>query len=375
MKINRDNYESFFTDYLDGNLEAGKMDEFSEFILKNPDLEEELCQFEKVRLPEGKEHFGKKERLYKEELDHQAVFNQAAVAWLEGDSDPEETLALRNYLEKHPDRKKEMELFRLTRLIPDLSQRFPAPKRLYRLSRTRKLMTWGMRTAAVFLLAWGIYALLQHPWSLPENERTTASQTYPSPGNLPAQPDQPTMKNPAEITGTTVTEPAFTGEMATGSDAKIKPLIHANTLVKNEQNKIFPKPEAGKSDPGLTEITDGQESVTPRNPALPGMPEPLSPVRGNLSASVEKAELALPSGFPLPEAGSPQQSLAALKNTKYKKALSGLNAGKILLAGILAAEDLTNEKFNVKTNRQGDIVAWEIDTRLVGLSVPVRKKE
>ncbi len=371
MKINRNNYESFFLDYLEGNLEDGRMEEFHEFIRKNPDLGEELYHFDKLILREEKQHFGKKEQLYKEELDHQTVFDHAVVAWMEGDLNPEQILSLRNYLEKHPDRNKEMELFMITRLIPDPSLQFPAKKSLYRISATRKLVIWGTRMAAVFLLAWGVYALLQQPWSLPEKEMTTASRTFPLPGKLPVQPGQLSTEDPPVINGQTENKPAFSGDRKTGNDTEVKQLTYTNTLEKYEQKKGFTESAAGNADPGLPEKSDKQSLMTPRYFVPAEIPELLSPIRGTLYTPAENEMLAHQPGFPLPETGNLQQSLAASKNTKQKR----LNAGKILLVGILAAEDLSNDKFNVKTNRQGNIIGWEIDTRFLGLSVPVRKKE
>ena len=51
MIITRDNYESFFMDYLEGNLEENLIDQFLDFLKQNPDLKEELHLFEEVSLP------------------------------------------------------------------------------------------------------------------------------------------------------------------------------------------------------------------------------------------------------------------------------------------------------------------------------------
>ena len=52
MKITRDNYESFFIDYIEGNLPENMIDQFLDFLNQNPDLKEELHLFEEVNLPE-----------------------------------------------------------------------------------------------------------------------------------------------------------------------------------------------------------------------------------------------------------------------------------------------------------------------------------
>ena len=62
MKINRNNYESFFLDYLEGNLSKADVAMVEKFISLNPDLKEELRNFEIIDLNPDKEEFtGKKE--------------------------------------------------------------------------------------------------------------------------------------------------------------------------------------------------------------------------------------------------------------------------------------------------------------------------
>jgi hypothetical protein len=49
-KINRNNYESYFLDFLEGTLEEPLKAELMDFLKKNPDLAKELDEFEMVRL-------------------------------------------------------------------------------------------------------------------------------------------------------------------------------------------------------------------------------------------------------------------------------------------------------------------------------------
>ena len=85
MKINRNNYEAFFIDYLEGNLDEKLVDDFIEFLQQNGDLKEELSLFETVSIGQEEMTFSKKELLLKEKYDIESEFNQAAVARLEGD--------------------------------------------------------------------------------------------------------------------------------------------------------------------------------------------------------------------------------------------------------------------------------------------------
>ena len=51
MKINRNNYEIFFLDYHEGNLDAAKLEELLIFVENNPDLKEEFENFEEISIP------------------------------------------------------------------------------------------------------------------------------------------------------------------------------------------------------------------------------------------------------------------------------------------------------------------------------------
>ena len=69
MKINRNNYEVWFVDFLDGNLDEVSRQELYAFLKKNPDLAKELEQFADISLPVNNIVFHNKERLLKTEAD------------------------------------------------------------------------------------------------------------------------------------------------------------------------------------------------------------------------------------------------------------------------------------------------------------------
>ena len=121
MKINRNNYEAFFIDYLEGNLDEKMVDDFIEFLQQNPDLKEELSLFETVSVEQEEITFNKKELLLKEKFDVEKVFNEAAIAIVEGEISSSEKTEFENYLSTHPEKQKEAELFSYTKLHPDQS--------------------------------------------------------------------------------------------------------------------------------------------------------------------------------------------------------------------------------------------------------------
>ena len=85
MKISRSNYESWFLDYLEGDLDASFADEFESFLALNPDLAEELDRCDPIRLaPDSGIQYIEKEQL-KKMADRGIEFEEFAVAYYEGD--------------------------------------------------------------------------------------------------------------------------------------------------------------------------------------------------------------------------------------------------------------------------------------------------
>ena len=119
MKINKNNYESFFIDYLEGNLDEKLVNDFIEFLQQNNDLKEELSLFDTVPIAPESISFSKKEKLYKEKYDLEATFNEAAISILEGDISDVEKTAFIKYMGKNPEKQKEINLLEKTKIHPD----------------------------------------------------------------------------------------------------------------------------------------------------------------------------------------------------------------------------------------------------------------
>jgi len=162
MKINRNNYEAFFIDYLEGNFDEKLVDDFIEFLQQNPDLKEELSLFQTVSIGQEEITFSKKELLLKEKYDIDSEFNQAAIARLEGDISTSEKTEFEKYLSIHPDKQKEAELFNKTKLQPDKSLVFSKKKKLFRYSAGRTVLLWTSRVAAILIVALTVYILIEN---------------------------------------------------------------------------------------------------------------------------------------------------------------------------------------------------------------------
>src|SRR5210317_1760781 len=103
MKINRNNYEMFFIDYLEGNLSDEEILLLNKFLDENADLKQELDDFENIKVEPvdspliNKEGFKKKEsdllrRNYKDN-------DELCIAGLEGDMTLEERAEFNRMME------------------------------------------------------------------------------------------------------------------------------------------------------------------------------------------------------------------------------------------------------------------------------------
>ncbi len=162
MNVTRDNYESFFLDFLEGNLEENRVDQFLDFLEENPDLKEELQLFDTIRLPEEQILFQDKNILYKSEADSKQIIENKAIAYFEGDLDDNERKLFEAYLSAYPELETEYRLFTKTRLIPDLGIKYPNKQKLYKKSGYTVFLNWAARAAAVVVLLWGINSLYQN---------------------------------------------------------------------------------------------------------------------------------------------------------------------------------------------------------------------
>jgi hypothetical protein len=121
MKINIHNYEGFFLDYIEGNLPASGVEELKSFLVLHPELQEELDEFENVRLVPENELFAAKNTLRKSV---QKPTNEQFIARMEGDMTETEEREFDRILDVSPVYQNEYQQFKATKLIPDLAIHF-----------------------------------------------------------------------------------------------------------------------------------------------------------------------------------------------------------------------------------------------------------
>lgn len=346
MKINRNNYEAYFIDYLEGTLDERLVDQFLEFIKLNPDLKEELALFETVSAVPEEISYTKKERLYKEKYDSEKEFDNAAVAKLEGDLSENDKFEFDLYLAEHPEKKQEAALFAHTKLIADESVVFAKKNKLYHKPLGKTILLWSGRVAAVLVLALVVFSLINKNFQevIPENQLAEVEKVKENKTETTVQ----------EVKKTPVEE-----------KKKVNPK-KAELAPKQELKKEIPEKKPAHS---IRETTKGrleEDVVISRIPVE--VPAELKGITASLNVHTPKARmgtmyLEYPDYYP-------EDEMLLADKVKEK-----FNIGKITKAGLNLAISVSNERFTYETNEQGKVVEYNYDSRLLAFSIPGRNSK
>ncbi|HBS85372.1 MAG: hypothetical protein A2W91_16320 [Bacteroidetes bacterium GWF2_38_335] len=150
MDINRKNYELYFMDYLDGNLNELQIAVLMAFLVENPDLEQELNDLRNLDLEIPTVEFTGKQNLKKFDFTAEissSNFNDFAVAYHENDLNQIQKQKTELFLKKNPQYNKDFELFAAVRLKPDFSIVYKDKSKL----KQRKTVLFDFRKPAVYL--------------------------------------------------------------------------------------------------------------------------------------------------------------------------------------------------------------------------------
>jgi hypothetical protein len=345
--ITRDNYETYFVDYLDGNLPEDQIDQFLDFLKQNPDLKEELHLFEEVVLPEEKLVFHEKEQLRKSTSDETLRFENKAIAYLEGDMDIHESKAFGSYLTQHPALQNEYKQFEKTRLVPDLSVQYAAKSKLYHKPVRTVVMNWVARAAAVVALVWGINSLIQTP-NKPELAQNKIELSAAKPEKI--QPE--TSVKPASPATTSIQEKEKVRE-------KISP-------IKTKESNGFVQQKEEKKQP----VTEKETTEAPLQLAE------ILPINAKIE-TVKDLRLAVKQTNNITRINEAQRVVSveeflAMRAKKVGK--EGLfSAQRLARLGLSVASEISGERIGY-TEKDGKITSVEFESKLMAFSIPLEKK-
>jgi hypothetical protein len=348
MIITRDNYEPFFLDYLEGNLNENMIDQFLDFLERNPDLKEELQLFENVHLPEEHIVFSGKEELYKSASEAKAALENKTIAYLEGDLDDEDRKSFEAYLNSHPELQKEFKLFAKTQLTPDASIKYPNKQKLYKKSGAVVLMNWVSRAAAVLVLIWGINSLItNYQESSVPNIGSQLAEVSPKP--TPAVKKTESEKNVQEAE----------------SPEKVK----ASQPIKPEKKKSLREQTKGR----LEETRPADSKPVERD--LIALVQ-ISPKLAQLDQEPLEANLAVSSSVNVLKINEPRNVMTIdefLANRAKKVSSEGLlSAQRIARVGLGLASELSGDRIGYSV-KDGKISSVEFESKLMAFSIPLKK--
>jgi hypothetical protein len=162
MQIDRSNYEIWFIDWLDGNLDSSQVEQLKLFLDKNPDLREEFNDMTPLALVPSGSSYPNKVQLKKSLSDISlSQFEYLCAAYLENDLSESQQAELKEITYQDPDKKKTFDLILKTRLYP-ANISYEHKNRLLKRTAFQKVI----RLAAIGLSAAATIALIITTYSI-----------------------------------------------------------------------------------------------------------------------------------------------------------------------------------------------------------------
>ena len=182
MNINRNNYEAFLLDLLEGRLSEEEERELSIFLKEHPEHVADMPDVDLFRLEKNAMAYPNRDQLKKEFPTAGSPFSEAnfdmySIARMEGDLSPVQEQEYVAVLEKDVRRRSEWEGWQLTRLKPEKIT-FPAKQTLKKRNpvRVRRIWLSGLSAAAGLAL---VFILLRMESTVPGLANLESSDVLP----------------------------------------------------------------------------------------------------------------------------------------------------------------------------------------------------
>ena len=183
--INRNNYESFFLDYLERNLSAERRMDLMVFLRKNPDLKQELRDYKHIQLIQEKTEFpdraSLKKQLVVQDDPEYSLFDELCIDRLEGALSPDQARAFDQFLEEaSPKKRRIYALYQKTYFKPNPSIRFTSGDQLKKgtlLNLQSGYLYRALALAATLLLLAAVHFLVAEKAPIPYPDKLS-KQSY-----------------------------------------------------------------------------------------------------------------------------------------------------------------------------------------------------
>lgn len=231
--ITRNNYEEFFLDYIEGEINAPDKVTLELFLVQNPDLKKELDEMMGVNIKcVGDTISGGRDSL--KTIPFQENFDDFCIAKIEGDLNTYENEAFEKYMLSNSYREKEFSLYKKTKLEADQAVIFKDKKNLKRRNKgliIKQFVYATFAVAASIILLFSIWTdgIENSPTDL-KNERVSQNTSMPI-----ATPDSITKKILKEIKSEKSTVNTKKQEKEyKPSKAKVKGKIQNKKIIKTD---------------------------------------------------------------------------------------------------------------------------------------------
>lgn len=169
IDINLNNYEEIVIDYFDEKLNTSEIEQLMSFLNKYPEIKEEFKlygEYEKVKDKEHELSTITKNKLKKIPLlKHTSNSNldELCIAKIENDLTEKENLWFDELISNDVEKKNELDIYRLTKIVPDLSIVYKNKSRLKRSkSQLRRIVNTGISVAASLAIMLSLYFVLSN---------------------------------------------------------------------------------------------------------------------------------------------------------------------------------------------------------------------
>jgi len=163
-QINRDNYEVYFLDFIEGNLSKSQISMLNAFLANNPDLKAELDGFEAITIEDPLEsNDSLKASLKREETTGLLEHEYLMISQIENTITPDEKAKLSELVNKSPDLLDSLALYHKTIISKDQSVSFPNKATL--IQKDKKVVVWWQYATAAAIL---LFAMLN--WNISNKE-------------------------------------------------------------------------------------------------------------------------------------------------------------------------------------------------------------
>ncbi len=167
MEINRDNYQAYLLDLLEGRLNRDEQKVLNDFLSMNPDCIDDLKGQELWALEAEKVHFPGKEELKKEFVNPESIltemnFGLFSIARLEGDLTREQEEKHISMVTENTNWNQEWELWSKTRLVPEQIT-FTGKTQLKKKKRLNRAMIWLSVVSSAAVIALVITLIRREP--------------------------------------------------------------------------------------------------------------------------------------------------------------------------------------------------------------------